>query len=197
MASSRAFRFILILMSVLATIGAFAQSGSTGTRSIKLVCDLWPPYQMMEQNGELTGFSIEVARSIFDNMNISIETIEAYPWKRALGLLEFGNADALLSANYENARTAFAYYPEEALIESTWLVWTRDAETIQLLECLKGKRVGVVLGYSYTRSFWDYIEKHCTIEKVFTNELNFKKLNEGRLDACVAEYGNGHYISKN
>lgn len=163
---------------------------------LKFVCDIWPPYQFETSEGQLIGFSLELTQSVLAEMDMTIEETISYPWKRALSTLETGRADGLFSANYTKDRTAFARYPEEVLVESPWLIWTRSNTAITSLADLKGKRIGVVLGYSYTPEFWDFIENNCVVERVFSDKTNFKKLSVGRLDAIIAEYGNGVHITQ-
>lgn len=163
---------------------------------LTIVCDIWPPYQMTEQNSAITGFSTEVVTRVLDNLGEKYNPIQAYPWKRALELFQHGNVDALFSANRTTAREVYALYPSVPLVESPWVIWTRNT-TISSLQDLKGKRIGVVSGYSYTREFWEFIQVYCNVEEVYSDELNFKKLQIGRLDALAAELGNGLHIARN
>lgn len=169
-------------------------SFSAAQEPARLICDIWPPYQI-EENGTVNGFSTELVQAVYRNMEVPIAEIKAYPWKRAMNILEHGHAEALFSANQTEERKIFARYPAEMLFEAPWIIWTRGKTKLHSLEDLKGKRVGVVLGYSYTDEFWEFIETYCTVEKVSTDETNFRKLKIGRLDAVVAEYGNGQYLT--
>lgn len=49
-------------------------------------------------------------------------------------------------------------------------------------------------GYSYTPDLWDFVKRHNIYEEVTNDELNFKKLNAGRVDFISAELGVGLYI---
>lgn len=187
--------FIIAIFLVAIVVGVFTQKAIAASDSIRITCDIWAPYQIAGTDGQVTGFSLEVTKSVLSKMNIAIESVDAYPWKRALSTLEAGNADALFSANFTEDRTAFARYPEEVLVDSPWLIWTHGAEKFHSLEDLKGKRIGVVLGYSYTEEFWTFIETYCVVERVFSDKTNFKKLDIGRLDAIIAEFGNGYHIT--
>ncbi|GBC63003.1 hypothetical protein DENIS_3992 [Desulfonema ishimotonii] len=178
-----------IIMLVLATDAVAEKDGLT------IVCDEWPPYQVVEQNN-ISGFSTRVVKAVFKKMDVSINSIKAYPWKRAITMLEKGKADALFSASFSEARTAFAYYPEEMLVESPWVLWVREEDDLKFdtYDDLIPKKIGVVSGYSYTREFDDFLKKHGNYEEVFMDDLNFKKLNAGRIDYAVAELGNGSYL---
>ncbi|WP_319582115.1 transporter substrate-binding domain-containing protein [uncultured Pseudodesulfovibrio sp.] len=155
-----------------------------------LVCDLWPPYSVKTEDG-LSGMSVEVVRAVYTRMGMKDVKILPLPWKRALEMARFGDADGLFTANHTPERTVYFNYPEEPLLESPWLVWTRQGTTIRTLDDLKGKRIGVVLGYSYTQEFWTFIQTYCSVEEVYNDNINFRKLALGRLDATVADLGNG------
>ena len=159
-------------------------------RGVRLVCDIWPPYQMDTKAG-YSGLSVDVVRAVYARLGVEDVEIMALPWKRAMEMVRYGDADGLFSANRTPEREAYLYYPEEPLFESAWEIWTRHGTEVRSLEDLRGMTVGVVLGYSYTPEFWDFIRAHCTVEEVATDDVNFRKLAEGRIDAVAAEYGNG------
>jgi len=181
------FFCLAIMIALLLATSAEAQ------KPIKLVCDIWPPYQIKTETG-VSGFSVEVVQAVYKQMGVPTGTIRAYPWKRAMAMLKHGDAQALFSANFTLDRQTFAYYPSEVLIESPWVIWTKNSNTVNSLNDLKGKTIGVVSGYSYTPKFWNFIKSHCTVANVNSDRANFKKLSAGRIDATVAEYGNGLHL---
>lgn len=186
---------LLVTTLLLGTVVSFAMVMHAAEYPTILVCDIWPPYQIQERN-KVEGLSTEIIQAVYKRMDTPVDSINAFPWKRALRILQSGHADALFSANYTKDRETFAHYPEEILFESPWVIWTKGSGNIKTLEDLKGKTIGVVMGYSYTKSFWDFIQTYCRVEQVTTDNINFKKLALGRLDAIVAEYGNGKYLIK-
>lgn len=183
----RVLVILLLSIAVVSTSIAFKKS------PVRLVCDIWPPYQVRTGDG-ISGFSTELVQAVLQRMGAPVESLESFPWKRALDILENGGADALFSANLTHDRTIFARYPEEKLFDAPWIIWTRTGRAVHSLEDLKGMSVGVVIGYSYTKSFWDFVQTYCRVEKVTTDEINMKKLALNRLDAVAAEYGNGLYL---
>lgn len=162
---------------------------------LTLVCDIWPPYQIQGQE-QIVGFSADLVRAVAKEAAIPIHIIHAYPWKRALLMLETGQADGLFSANYAENRLAFAKYPPIPLTESPWVIWVRKNTGMEYtsLSDLQGRRVGVVAGYSYTPEFWKVLRSVGLPEEAYSDTLNFRKLAAGRLDMLVAEQHNGHYI---
>lgn len=181
-----------VLMLFLCLCALFVPASGHSQEPLKLVCDIWPPYQTHYQ-GTVTGFSTQVVHAVLENMGAKVESTKAFPWQRALEIIRSGDAHALFSANHTPDRETFARYPSEPIVESPWTIWTKDKEISQLTD-LKGLRIGVVQGYSYTPEFWNFIETFCDVELVHSDAINFKKLSLGRLDAVAAEYGNGIQI---
>lgn len=192
----RILRVWIHLYAALAiTAMVFATPFATAAEPPKLVCDIWPPYQIETPTG-VTGMTVEIVESVYHRMGITQFKLRALPWKRAMDAIRFHEADALFSANYTKERAVFLHYPKESLFESSWVIWTKRDKGIHTLDDLKGKTVGVVLGYSYTPEFWNFIETYCKIEKIHADAVNFKKLRLNRLDATVAEYGNGLSLAR-
>lgn len=178
-------------------LSLFPASGFSQSEGLTLVCDEWPPYQM-RRDGAVIGFSTTVVREVFQAMDMTPASIQAYPWKRALRMLRADRVDGLFSANFTEDRLRFARYPDETLIRSPWVIWGRTETGFAYddLSDLAGKRIGVVNGYSYTPSFWKYIRKHAIVDGTTTDETNFRKLAAGRLDCLIAELGNGLFLHR-
>lgn len=171
------------------------ESGFGKERSLSLVCDPWPPYQILWDGG-LSGISVALVRMTLDQMNVRISSIKCFPWKRALKMLEKGNADALFSANFNEGRTAWAHYPDEPLFESPWVFWGPKPDTVRILawEDLILQRIAVVSGYTYTPAFWEKLKAAGNYYSVTSDEQSFLMLAAGRVDLALAELRNGHHL---
>jgi len=190
-------QFIKIIV-LTALLSLFVSNINAEMKSIDIVCDEWPPYQIVENN-QVRGFSTKVVKTVLERMKVNVNSLRAYPWKRALKMIEKGKADALFSANYTKDRTEFAFYPDEKIVNSLWVMWVREEDELKFesFDDLLGKNVGIVRGYSYTPEFLNFVKKHDIYEEVADDEQNFRKLNAGRVDFISAELGNGLYIVKN
>ena len=188
---------IIKIIVLTAFLSIFVSNTNAELKNIDVTCDEWPPYQI-KKNDYVSGFSTKVVKTVFERMKVNIKSIKVYPWKRAITMVEKGKTDALFSANYTKDRTNFALYPEEKIVNSPWVMWVREEEELKFesFDDLLGKKVGLVRGYSYTTDLWNFVKKHNIYEEVTNDELNFKKLNAGRVDFIAAELGNGFYIAK-
>ena len=184
-------QFIQILIATLLLLIA----GAASSQSLSLVCDNYPPYQIV-RNGSVDGYSTRLVRVILKEMGVGITSLDVLPWKRAMGHLENNMADALFSANFTKERAAFAHYPSESLVQSPWVVWVREDTALQYnsFEDLNGGIIGVVRGYAYTPEFWQYLNRQQNFEEETDDDTNFRKLSAGRLQFVIAELGNGYQI---
>ncbi len=182
--------FFLSILAAAASTTAAAESGG-----LELICDDWPPYQIVEKD-RISGFSTEVVNTVLGKMGQKAAHIEVYPWKRAIVMFKRGKADGLFSVNDTPERRQFAYYPAEPIVISPWVMWVRKKDNLAVnsLEDLKDLSVGVVRGYSYTPEFWRFLKTGGHYEEVVDDLHNFRKLSAGRLDVVVAELGNGGYL---
>lgn len=185
---------IMVLVTV---VSIFVSNANAERKDINIICDEWPPYQIVENN-HVRGFSTKVIETVFERMEVNIKSIKTYPWKRAITMIEKGEADALFSANFTTSRAEFAFYPDEQIVNSPWVMWVREEDELKFesFDDLLGKRIGLVRGYSYTPELWDFVKKHNIYQEVTNDEQNFKKLNAGRVDFISAELGNGLYLVK-
>ena len=55
---------------------------------------LFPPWTMRDPSGELTGFEIDVARKLAEDMHVDVE-FSLYPWDRIILGLEAGEIDII------------------------------------------------------------------------------------------------------
>lgn len=180
---------------VIALCFVISSNAYTQTTNLSAICDEWPPYQYIEDD-EVKGYSVELANIIFARLGYRLSNVQAVPWKRAMQMIKRARVDILFSGNYTDERTKFVFYPKEPLVLAPWLVWVKKGSGIRFnsFEDLKGKRIGVVGGYSYTKEFWDFAKKNDLDNERYDEESNFRKLFYNRLECTIAELGNGAYV---
>ena len=119
---------------------------ATSVPAIRFVTtDDFPPFNFLNEDGRLTGFNVDLARAICDELQIRC-TIQAREWDDTLNALRQGTADAIIAGL---AITTAAR--EELDFSDVYMRWPgrfivrRDAAPLELTpDGLKGKTLAVV-----------------------------------------------------
>ncbi len=138
---------VLLILAVFTAVPAVSDP-------LRVVYTEWFPYTFTD-NGQPTGFEIEVARAVFERLTVEAEFVQ-YPWRRCLAYLESGYADALVSLLKTSGREVFTDFPEEHISVSHTSFFAQAGRVPEYkgdFEQLKGLRVGVVMGFSYGGDF--------------------------------------------
>ncbi len=146
-----------------------------------------PPF-MYKRNGEevAQGIYPAVLKAIFERLAIPV-SIQAVPWKRAL--LDIDRGVAGVGGIYKNEVRLLKYDYSDPLFVERIAVYYNKSNPIKFntIEDLYGKRVGVILGWSYGDDF-DLARTYeqILVEPTNSDEQNFDKLSRGRIDAVLA-----------
>lgn len=132
------------------------------------------------------GISIEVLTAIMEEIGIEdyrFELVDSV--ERAVLAARNGDVEMLISYSRKPERLAFLAYPDRSYRHIEWNFFIRKADegkfTYNTLSDLKGYRIGVTEGVSYTKAFWQ-AERYLNFDYVNQNELQIKKLLRGRID---------------
>lgn len=73
-------------------------SSAMANQSITIVYyNAFPPYSFVDENGQMTGIFVDIAEQII-GQQMGLQVIhQGYPWERAQRMVQFGNADALIT----------------------------------------------------------------------------------------------------
>ncbi len=118
----------------------------------------YPPFNYFDEDAQLTGFNIDVARAVCEALNI-VCSIEPRAWDELLPRLEAGDADAVIASlaitpkTRERVQFTDPYYriPARFVVRSD-----TDIQSVSP-SALSSKRIAVVKGTSheaYLRSFF-------------------------------------------
>jgi polar amino acid transport system substrate-binding protein len=158
-------------------------------KRLTLVYSAFPPFEYTE-NGKAKGLSVEILQAAFDRMGYSV-TFQEYPWKRALHMVETGEADGAFSANRTREREAYALFPKESLASGSVSFFALAGEPIAWngsLESLGGFRIGIDRGSSYGDAY-DEAVRSGTIRVLESNstDLSFRALLAHRIDLYLVD----------
>jgi polar amino acid transport system substrate-binding protein len=141
---------------------------------------------MFARAGKAAGIYPAILEAAFRHMNVPVQ-VEALPWKRAIQDIDAGTAG--VGGIYKNAEREKKYdYSEPIFAEKLMVFFNREHPVgFAKVDDLKGKRVGVIRGWSYGDAFDNARKANLfTVEETASDAQNFQKLAQGHLDVAVA-----------
>lgn len=119
----------------------------------------FPPYSYL-RNGTPAGIDIEVAKTIFGQLNVPV-SIKIEPFARCQEALKTGAADVGLAISNKLDRQAYLYFPKNVVWKTNFVFFTNQTTKreydIRGIEGAKRNhlQIGIVRGAVYHESFWD------------------------------------------
>ena len=152
----------------------------------------WQPFTYHNDQGELVGFDVEVAKYVADYIGVEVEYIEG-EWDGLLMGVASGRYDMLVNgvgATDERKETydfsdAYAYDRSVVMVKA-------DNEDIKSLEDLNGKTTANTISSTYAAIAQEY---GATVQGVDDLTQTIELLKQGRVDATLnAEVVYGDYV---
>ena len=118
----------------------------------------YPPFNFTDEDGTLTGFNVDLARSLCLELGATCD-IKPRPWAELIPSLRRGEADAVIAGHAISARTlAQVDFSDRYFHLPGRFVGRRDQPAVDITpEGLYGKRIGVARGTAheaYLRAFF-------------------------------------------
>jgi len=175
----------------------FAPLQSFGDSSHRIIIggdQNYPPYEFLDENGQPTGYNVELMRAIADQLGMNIE-IQLGPWDEIRQDLHEGHVDAIQGILYSPQRDkTFDMSPAHTTI-SYVIVGRDDSKLPQTLKDLQGKSVLVQKGdLMHDHALKQGLEDE--IIPVDNQEEALKLLSEGKYDFALASRVLTHYYIK-
>lgn len=150
---------------------------------IRFVTDSdYPPFNYLDEEGELTGFNVDLARALCDELSVEC-SVRAVPWNRLLPTLLEGEADAVIASNrvgeaiLRKVDFTDSYYHTPARFVA--LKTNPVAEITP--ESLAGKKIGVVVKTSHRAYLKDFFTASAVISYDTSVEAK-SALREGKIE---------------
>lgn len=179
-------QWIIRLIASIALACAFCPSGALAQSAVLINFDAANPPFMYGSTGKVEGFYPELIDAVFRQMKQPV-ILAAKPWKRAVGELDLALAG--VGGIYKTEERLKKYdFSETLFVERIVAYYHRDKPIhYKTLVDLYGKRIGILLGWSYGSAFDDARKAgRFTVEEVAADSQNFDKLAQRRLDAVLA-----------
>ncbi len=195
---------LILSMLVFVPIQAAAQSDITIQPGETVTVGLdstFAPYGFLD-DGEYTGFDIELAEEVFDNMGVDYE-FQSIDWSMKEAELNNGNIDMIWNGYSKTPEREELVLFSENYVEGRVGVLVKNDSEIQTIADLEGKKVATQEGSSQLEAIRQQpgLEESLDGGRVITfssfNEV-LQELATGRVDAIVvAELVTRYYFSQN
>lgn len=154
-----------------------------------------PPF-MYELNDKAEGIYPIILKEIFDSLQMPV-SIKPVPWKRAIEYADFGVAG--IAGIYKNEERLKKYDYSDEIYKEKILIYVLKEKMFSFkhVSDLKGKSIGVLMGWSYGEEF-----DKARNDNLFTaydatlDEINFKHLLSNKLDCILAIEETGSIIKE-
>lgn len=170
----------LLLILLLASVVCRAEE----PRPLQVMTDLWPPFRMLKEDGQLQGLDIDLLDELSRRTGLRFEVHRA-PWARGLAALEQGTADMMTGLARTPERERYILYLDAPYYACSPRFYASPALAMRLRDyaALHELRIGYVLESVYFQPFDD----DQGLKKVgVSNESQLLgMLTRGRIDALV------------
>lgn len=182
----------------LAGCGGTSETGSAGSGTVSASSDLlatiqdrgtmvfategtWSPWTFHDEDGNLTGYDIEVARGIAERLGVEAEFAEG-EWDGLLAGLDSGRYDTMANGVSVTEERGEKYDFTEPYAYNRIVVITLGDSDIASLEDLSGKTTANTLGSSYAMLAESYGATNTGVDD-FNQTIQL--LEAGRIDATL------------
>lgn len=165
------------------------------------VVTLYSPPLAYEDGGKPVGILVDIVSEGLRRMGHTAK-VTIMPWKRAVFMTRFGEADALFYAVRNAEREPWFHYPDEPLVTEATVVLKRTGENIPITPGQSDYpwvRLGIGRGYYYGPRLKQFLDTatFAAVEEATSIDSNFNKLLEKRIDAFLADLILArHFLSK-
>ncbi len=167
--------------------------GAGAEEVVHITAGEWPPYL----GSDLPHFGIagRIITEAFATQGITVE-MTFFPWKRAFELAKAGTFDGTAIWLKNSAREADFYYSDPVISELHVFFHLRSQPFMwKTLADLQDKTLGGLLGFSYGAEMDQAIASGLlTMQRVTSDEQNFKKLLANRIQVYPQEVNVGYTV---
>ncbi len=168
-------------------------SSAPEKRVLKFAADQWCPVtcDVQKDRAGKEGIGVDILRAIYEPLGYKVE-YELLPWTRAIESAMTGKIDGIIGASHDDAPALM--FPKGAFEKITDDFYVRTDSSIEFkdLSSLKGKKIGIIDGYSYSDEVMKLLEtsrKKSGMVQVVSGddaiEQNIRKLMAKRIDVML------------
>lgn len=177
-------KIIALMLCLLACSWVFAGGASEDDGVYVFAADAtWPPFEFIDENGNLTGFEVELVPMIGEHVGVEMR-VENIAWDTIFAGLANGQYDGVASGvtvTEERKQTMDFSMP---IASQGQVVVVMTSSDIQSADDLTGKSVGVQIGTTGDFALDDYDVDRRQYDDI---GLAIQDMINGNLDACVCD----------
>ena len=119
-------------------------------KEVLLVNDPYPPYVLSDGNKQGPGIDMEIAVKVLSNLGVKTK-IQLVPFKRALSMLETGEADLTTTLSFREDRDAYLLWSTPYRTDTAYVFYTLKGSSYipKSLADLSKHKLGVIAGFTY------------------------------------------------
>ena len=196
------FLSLVLAAAMCLSLAACGSSETSDKKVFKHGFDLdYPPYSYIGDDGEYTGFDVELAKAMCDYLGWEYEAVPIN-WDAKDAELASGSCDVIWSGFTVEGRED-DYLFSEAYSNNTQMIMVAEDSGIKTLSDLAGKNVGVQTATSaYDMLCGDQSDLAATFAtgapQVYeTYTIAFNDLQAGAIDAIAIDVTSGNYLMSN
>lgn len=194
----------MIAVSTFGAIGCVKENNTNSKNKQQVIVGLdntFVPMGFSDENGELVGFDVDLAKEVFKRLNMNVK-FQPIDWAMKETELNSGNIDAIWNGySLSDERKKVVAYTKPYLANKQVIVTMKDSN-IKTKRDLKGKKLGIQQGSSALEAIErqvDFVNKldHKAPILYDTYDNSIRDLEVGRTDAIVSDENLvRYYISK-
>ncbi|RMC99842.1 diguanylate cyclase [Clostridium autoethanogenum] len=153
----------------------------------------YPPYSFIDQNGNPTGFDVELAKAAAEAMGFKVK-IKLGVWSEVRNELENGKINVISGMSYSKDREKLYSFTTKTSITSAD-IFTKNGKSIRNISELRGKTV-VVQAKEISEEYLKKQNLNINFIEVHSSEEALKLISMNKYDYAVVSTIIGHYFMK-
>ena len=143
----------------------------------------WPPFEFVDENGNLTGFEVELIPLIGEHVGVEMQ-VENIAWETIFAGLANGQYDGVASGVTVTEERKLTMDFSTPIANQGQVVIVTNDSPIQSVDDLAGKRVGVQIGTTGDFALDSYDVDRRQYDEI---GLAIQDMINGNIDACVCD----------
>ena len=190
--------FCTLLMSLFCLSNAHSQTNE-GELLIVHAEGFFPPNEMLI-DGQLQGIHVDLIQAAAKSLQIKV-SFRSFPWKRAISMLQLGQADAITYMGKNPEREQFGYFEEGNRLSITQNGFFALKEKVSNLrysgdvQSLSNFSIGTIRGRAYYPEF-DQAQFLKKDDNAADEQQLLRKMLAGRFDLAIGHVSRIKYIAQ-